>query len=285
MSAARTLLVVIMLALLAAGIAMAVAGGKSPHSVTALGDVGTNGGQLPSIADTSSATGASLAGIGEDPAKQEPVLDKFVGHDPFVPLVSSSAPTSTPTPTATPTATPTPTPTSTAENPTSAVVTVSGTKYTVAKGSKLPPSSPVFTISELTTAGVTFKLLNNMRFEDGSTSVQVAEGQTVSVTNADTGRTYKLTVNQLNFGTQGGTSFVPAQGHIIKLLSINTRNGVSSATFKVDGTTFADKQVGDVFSTGWGQIKVLAIDAVAQKVTFMHGDATFTLHVGEWIIK
>ena len=58
-----------------------------------------------------------------------------------------------------------------------------------------------------------------------------------------------------------------------------------AATFKVDGTTFADKQVGDVFSTGWGQIKVLAIDAVAQKVTFMHGDATFTLHVGEWIIK
>ena len=74
-------------------------------------------------------------------------------------------------------------------------------------------------------------------------------------------------------------------GHIIKLLSINTRNGVSSATFKVDGTTFADKQVGALFTTDWGQIKVLAIDAAAQTVTFMHGDDTFALHVGQWIEK
>jgi hypothetical protein len=124
-----------------------------------------------------------------------------------------------------------------------------------------------------------------MHFEDGSTSVQVAESQQVSVTNADTGTVYKLKVTQLNFGSSGGTSVQPTGGHVIQVLSVNTRNGVSSATFKVDATTFADKQVGALFTTDWGQIKVLGIDASAQTVAFMHGDASFTLHVGQQIEK
>jgi hypothetical protein len=290
-SAKRLLFIAVMIILLATGIAMAVAGGPSKTTATGLGTYSNSAGQ-PSVADTSAATvPPNAAGSVLDPAKQEPVLDQFVSKDPFEPF-GSSLPTESPTPTATPTATPTETPTatptatptSTPQNPTSASVVVSGHAFVVKVGSKVPSSSPVFTISALSSAGVTFRLLNNMHFEDGSTSVQVAEGQQVSVTNADTGITYTLKVTQLNFGSSG-TSVQPVHGHVLRLLSINTRNGVSSSTFKVDGTTFADKQVGAVFTTGWGQIKVLAIDASAQTVTFMHGDATFTLRVGQQIEK
>ena len=297
MSAKRLLFISAMIILLAAGIAMAVAGGPAKTSASGLATYGGSAGQ-PSMADTSTATAAQTsAGAALDPAKQEPVLDQFTSKDPFDMSTLSGAtstptptetPTSTPTPTATPTATPTSTPTSTPTptNPTSAAVVVSGHAYTVKVGNKVPSSGPVFTISALSSAGVTFKLLNNMHFEDGSTSVQVAEHQQVSVTNADTGSKYILKVTQLNFGgSTGGTSVQPVSGHVIQLLSINTRNGVSSATFKVDGTTFADKQVGAVFATDWGQIKVLGVDASAQTVTFMHGDATFTLHVGQQVTK
>jgi hypothetical protein len=290
-SAKRLLFIAVSIILLAAGIAMAVAGGPAKTSATGLAAYSGSAGQA-SMADTSTSTTAQTStGAALDPAKQEPVLDQFVSKDPFDITTltgATSTPTSTPTatptstPTATPTSTPTASPTQTPTNPTSAAVVVSGHSYTVKVGNKVPSSSPVFTISALTSAGVTFKLLNNMHFEDGSTSVQVAEHQQVSVTNADTGTTYTLKVTQLNFG---GTTVQPAQGHVIQLLSINTRNGVSSATFKVDGTTFADKQVGAVFTSDWGQIKVLAIDAAAQTVTFMHGDATFTLHVGQQIEK
>jgi hypothetical protein len=300
-SAKRLLFIAVMIILLAAGIAMAVAGGPAKTSASGLAAYGGSAGQ-PSVADTSAATTAQTsAGASLDPAKQEPVLDQFVSKDPFDMSTLSGAtstptptttPTTTPTPTATPTATPTETPTSTPTetptptNPTSAAVLVSGHAYTVKVGSKVPSSSPVFTISTLTSAGVTFKLLSNMHFADGSTSVQVAEHQQVSVTNADTGSTYTLKVTQLNFGgSTGGTTVQPVSGHVIQLLSINTRNGVSSATFKVDGTTSADKQVGAVFTTDWGQIEVLAVDASAQTVSFMHGDATFTLHVGQQVTK
>jgi hypothetical protein len=289
------LFIAVSIILLAAGIAMAVAGGPVKTSATGLAAYSGSAGQA-SMADTSTSTTAQTStGAALDPAKQEPVLDQFVSKDPFDLTAltgATSTPTTTPTttptstPTETPTSTPTSTPTTTPTNPTSAAVIVSGHSYTVKVGNKVPSSSPVFTISALTSAGVTFKLLNNMHFEDGSTSVQVAEHQQVSVTNADSGTTYTLKVTQLNFGgTSGGTTVQPSQGHVIQLLSINTRNGVSSATFKVDGTTFADKQVGAVFTSDWGQIKVLAIDAAAQTVTFMHGDATFTLHVGQQIEK
>ena len=180
--------------LLAAGIAMAVAGGPASTTATGLRHYGSCAGQQPPWPTPSTATTAqSPPAAPLDPAKQEPVLDKFVSKDPFQPLELSPRPRRRPlprprrprrsTPTATPTSTPTPTPTSNAENPTSAAVIGLRHQYTVTSGSKVPSSSPVFTIARITTAGVTFKLLNNMRFEDGSTSVQVAEGQTVSVTN------------------------------------------------------------------------------------------------------
>ena len=79
----------------------------------------------------------------------------------------------------------------------------------------------------------------------------------------------------------GGTT----QGHSIKVLSIDSQNGTASATFDVDGATYADKQVGDTFTTDWGQIKVVAIDFDAQTVTILHGDVTLTLHAGQAVVK
>jgi len=53
----------------------------------------------------------------------------------------------------------------------------------------------------------------------------------------------------------------------------------------VDGVTYANKKVGDVFSTGWGQIKIVGINAPAQTVTILHGDVQLTLHVGQTYAK
>ena len=53
----------------------------------------------------------------------------------------------------------------------------------------------------------------------------------------------------------------------------------------VDGVTYANKQVGDTFSTGWGQIKILGINVGAQTVTILHGDVRITLHVGQSVAK
>ncbi len=57
------------------------------------------------------------------------------------------------------------------------------------------------------------------------------------------------------------------------------------ATLEVDGKTYSDKVVGDVFSTSWGEIEVLAISVNAQTVTILHGDQTLTLHAGQVIVK
>ena len=69
------------------------------------------------------------------------------------------------------------------------------------------------------------------------------------------------------------------------MLSITVSNGTAMATFEVDGKVYADKKVGDVFSTGWGDIGVIAINVDAQTVTIVHGDQTLVLHVGQVIIK
>ena len=74
-------------------------------------------------------------------------------------------------------------------------------------------------------------------------------------------------------------------GHAIKAVSIETSNGVPSATLVVDGTTYAAKKVGAVVNTAWGQVKILGINAVAQTVTVLHADVQVTLHVGQSVSK
>jgi hypothetical protein len=268
----RALITLAVVAAIAIAILVAVTtgGGKA---VTGAGTYGGSGGQAPYLSGSGGgSTPAAVDSSVVDPARQEPVLDQFTAKDPFADLaVSSSTPT------------PTPSPTGTAQQPVSASVTVNGETSTVHTGDQVPAGDPVFRISSIRTDGVTFTLLNSMSFDDGSTSVTVAEGQTAVATVSDTGVTYHLKVNTLNYSSGGGG--ISQQGHYVQLLSINTQNGTSSATFKVDGTTYADQVVGATFATDWGEIKVLAIDATAQTVTIIHGDATFVLHVGEKITK
>ena len=74
-------------------------------------------------------------------------------------------------------------------------------------------------------------------------------------------------------------------GHTIKALSIETSDGVPSATLVVDGHTYAARKVGAVISTSWGQIKVVGINTPAQTVTILHGDVQVTIHVGDTVNK
>ena len=53
----------------------------------------------------------------------------------------------------------------------------------------------------------------------------------------------------------------------------------------MDGTTYANKQVGNVFTTDWGQIEVLAVGFDAKTVTVLHGDETLVLHAGQLVVK
>jgi hypothetical protein len=94
-----------------------------------------------------------------------------------------------------------------------------------------------------------------------------------------------VSVISLNYDGDGGDEQPVPSGHSIELLSINTQNGNDTATFKVDGTTYADEEVGAELATDWGEIKVLAIDAASQTATVLHGDDTLVLHVGQVVEK
>ena len=231
-------------------------------------------------AGTASSNDAAADPLAIDPAKQEPALDKFNSKDPFTPLVPTAA--------GSPLSSPSPSGSGTAETPTGADIKINDKPYSVSKGDKVPPGSPAFVIADITSNGVKFDLLHGQTFSDGSTSVLVPEGQIVTVQSKG-GKTYDLAVVQLTYagtgGGGGGGGGGTTQGHSIKVLSIDSQNGTASATFDVDGTTYADKQVGDTFTTDWGQIRVVAIDFAAQTVTILHGDVTLTLHAGQAVVK
>jgi hypothetical protein len=210
------------------------------------------------LGDTSGAGTIASA----DPAKQEPLLDKFTAKDPFIPLSVT---------------TPTPSPTSSPSTSLSARVSVNGTTYTVVQGDKVPSGSPAFTISSITSGDVTFTVIDGA-LKNGDSSITVNLGESVRAT-LENGKSYDLSV--LSIGSSGGGG----SGHTISVLSITSSNGVAMATFEVDGKTYADKQVGDVFSTSAGEIKVIAINVDAQTVTIMLGDQTLTLRAGQVVVK
>jgi hypothetical protein len=202
-----------------------------------------------------------------DPAKQEPLLDKFSSKDPFIPL-----PTTSPTPT------PSASPTTPADQTLTAKITVDGASYTVSKGDKIPSGTPIFTVSSITSSGVTFALIDG-EFENGDTSLTINVGESVKVTK-EGGASYIIKV--VSVDSSGGSS---VSGHSIKVLSITESNGTAMVTLEIDGTTYADKEVGDTFTTGWGEIKILAINVDAQTVTIMRGDQTITLSAGQTVVK
>lgn len=266
MASRRTLAYVAIALIVGAALALAVAlaGGhgaatssRTPSATAAAGGQGAVLGSDLGAANVATA----------DPAKSEPVLDQFVPKDPFIPLVSASG-----------SASPSPSPSPTSNPSLSAKVKVNGTTYTVTTGDKVPSSSPAFKISSITTGDVTFTVIEGS-LKNGDSSVTVNLGETVSVT-LDNGKKYDLEVVSISQGGGGGTN-----GHSISVLYITTSNGTAMATFEVDGKTYADKKVGDTFTTSAGEISVISINVSAQTVTIMLGDQTLVLHAGQVIVK
>jgi len=257
----RTLTYVAIALIVGAALALAVAlsRGDAPAagSGPAAAQTQAQGGIL---GDTSGAGTIASA----DPAKQEPLLDKFTAKDPFIPFAVA-------------TPTPTPSPTSTSQASLSAQVKVNGTTYTVKQGATVPGSSPAFTISSITSGDVTFAVIDGA-LKNGDTSITVNLGESVSAT-LESGKTYELSVLSIGSSSGGGN------GHTISVLSITSSNGAAMATFEVDGKVYADKKVGDVFSTSAGEIQVIAINIDAQTVTIVLGDQTITLRAGQVIVK
>jgi len=256
----RTLTYVAIALIVGAALALAVALARSDAP---------SAGSGPTAAQTQAQGGVlgDTTGAGTiasaDPAKQEPLLDKFTAKDPFIPLAV---------------ATPTPSPTSSSDPTLSARVEVNGTTYTVVQGDKVPSSSPAFTISGITSSDVTFAVIDGT-LKNGDSSISVNLGESVSAT-LESGKTYELSVLSIGASSAGG-----GNGHTISVLSITSSNGTAMVTFEVDGKTYSDKTVGAVFSTSAGEIKVIAINVDAQTVTFVLGDQTITLRAGQVVVK
>lgn len=259
----RTLTYVAIALIVGAALALAVALARSDAPATSSGALAaqtqSQGGVL---GDTTGAGEIASA----DPARQEPLLDKFTAKDPFIPLAV---------------ATPAPSPTSTSnpDQALSASVKVDGTTYTVVQGDKVPSSSPAFTVSGITSSDVTFSVIDGT-LENGDSSISVNLGESVSVT-LENGKSYDLSVLSIGSSGSGTTS----NGHSISVLSITSSNGTPMVTLEVDGKTYSDKEVGDVISTSWGEIEIIAINVDAQTVTIVHGDQTLTLRAGQVVVK
>ncbi|MGE5229976.1 MAG: hypothetical protein ACM3MJ_09685 [Deltaproteobacteria bacterium] len=275
MSQNRRLLTYIAIALIVgAALALAVALASSGADTT--GGAASGGVTAGSALYSDDGTTALAAA---DPAKEQPLLDKFTSKDPFIPF---------PTPGASSTSTASPSPSSTAE-PTdlSANIKVDGTSYNVVPGDEVPGgSAAAFKVTSVTSSDVTFEVIDG-ELENGETSFSVNVGEAVRVTFVDSGVSYDISVVSIGSASTGGGSGGSSDdaSHSITVLSISSQNGVAMATFEVDGQTYADKEVGDVFTTSWGEIEVLSINVGAQTVTILHGDQTLTLHAGQVVVK
>ena len=314
MSRSTVVLVLVIVTAVALGAVVAVHGGGSP-TATAMGTYGSGSAATNGLADTSSVAANVNTPTGVDPAKQEPVLNLFHSRDPFI--QATSAPASSGGITEGQTTSPSPSPSASASSVPHAadimLVTKSGshTYNDQQVGDKLPPSSSLFQIVRLSSAGVQFKLLNGYALQDGSTTFAVPTGtagtQLILQKSGGTQTTVTIKVLQILYDTSGGgkgggsgsgsggsgsgsgsgsssstgSGGTSVSGHAIKALSIDTKNGVASATIVVDGTTYANKKVGDTFATGWGHIKIVGINAPGQTVTILHADVQLTLHVGQ----
>jgi hypothetical protein len=264
-------------------IAIALIVGAALALAVALGSSGAADPSAPAGGDVAATSSGLYSDDGEaalaaaDPAKEQPLLDRFTSKDPFIPFPTpgaSVAPSGSPSPDATSTAAPT---------DLSAKIKVDGTNYTVTQGDKVPGGSAAeFTVTGVSSGDVTFQVIDGA-LENGDKSFAVNLGEAVRVT-LESGVSYDISVVSIGSSSGGGGSG-GSSAHSIAVLSINSQNGVAVATFEVDGKTYSDKQVGDIFSTSWGEIEVLSINVGAQTVTILHGDQTLTLHAGQVIIK
>jgi hypothetical protein len=306
----NVVLVLVVVAAIAVAAVVAVHG-HAGSGATAMSTYGAENPSVAGLADTSAVASSTGSGADAlDPAKQNPTLDQFHSRNPFIQATGAPAASGSTAPTSEPTSSSTPTPTST---PVAADIrvksgSVDGTYNDQKVGDKLPPAASVFKITSISSSGVVFELLNGYTLSNGTKTLPlVSPGAPLVVTlqNGSTSADYAVTVEKILFSGgsgsggsgggsgsgngsgsgSGGGSGSSDVGHAIKAVSIETSNGVPSATLVVDGTTYAAKKVGAVVNTAWGQVKILGINAVAQTVTVLHADVQVTLHVGQSVSK
>jgi hypothetical protein len=268
----RTLTYVVIALIVGAALALAIAVASSRSDAS-----GVTAGGAPEVSASGVYSDAGTESLAvADPAREQPLLDKFTSKDPFIPL---------PTPGATGTASPAPSPTATstpAPSNLSAKVKVDGTTYNVMTGDKVPGGSAAeFDITGVTSGDVTFKVIDGT-LENGDKSFAVNLGEAVRVT-LDSGVSYNISVISIGQGGGGGGGGTTA--HSISVLSVTSQNGTALVTIKVDGKTYSDLEQGDVIDTSWGQIEILSISVNGQTVTILHGDQTLTLHAGQVVVK
>ena len=295
----NVVLVLVVVAAIAVAAVVAVHG-HAGSGATAMSAYGAENPSVAGLADTSAVASSTGSGADAlDPAKQNPTLDQFHSRNPFIQATGAPAASGSTAPSSEPTSSPTATPTPVSANIRVKSGGVDGTYNDQKVGDKLPPAASVFKITAISSAGVTFELLNGYTIGGAGKTFGPVAAETlptaVKLQNGSKSVTYFITVLQLNDsagngGSGGGSgsgngSASSDVGHAIKAVSIETSNGVPSATLVVDGTTYAAKKVGAVVNTAWGQVKILGINAVAQTVTVLHADVQVTLHVGQSVSK
>ena len=253
---------------------------------------------VASLADTSlAASSTSSDVVASDPAQQVPNLDQFTSRDPFIQATAAPAPATSPTPTSSPTSSPSPSPSPSPTAPPDASVHLKvrlGKRnineiFTDCKvGDVLPPGAPLLRIKGIFADRIKFQLIDGYTLVDAHGKKIFEVGATKSTTRSIKKDTHVTAcfVNVLRIGG-GGTGASSGEkaplsltaGHSIEVLEIGANNGVPSASFEVDGAVYATEQIGQVFTTDWGQIEVLGVNAVAKTVTIQHADLQETLHL------
>ena len=149
-------------------------------------------------------------------------------------------------------------------------------------------------VTTTTTEIVVLDLLSTFEAKDPFIQQAVSTSTTkagTSTTKAGSTSTTKAGTTTTGSGTtsttgSGSTTSTTANArHSMKALSISTTNGTSTANIEVDDVVYQNKRVGDILSTGWGEVKITRIDVSAQSVTVLHGSETRVLYVGQEIIK
>jgi hypothetical protein len=112
-----------------------------------------------------------------------------------------------------------------------------------------------------------------------TTKAPTTTTRATTTTTSSTTTTTSSTTTTTNSTTTTSSPYV----HTLTVVSIANVGGSPAVTLRVDGTTYANKIVGDVMSTTWGQVQVLVVDVSGQVATLQHGSETITLAVGDSI--
>ena len=151
----RMLTYVVIALIVGAALALAVAVASTRSDATGAPNVVTEAG----VAGLSSDAGTEALAAA-DPAREQPLLDKFTSKDPFIPFPTPGGGTATPTPS--------PTSTSQPSSNLSAKIKVDGTSYNVVEGDQVPGGSAAeFTVTGVSSGDVTFKVIDGDARERG----------------------------------------------------------------------------------------------------------------------